>query len=135
MENSTFTHTPPYAKGLAYLLLAVGAALVISSIAVLYGSFVFPGTENGGSSISRFAIGAGGLVASGLTFALGALTLVAAKRPARWKAAHTVAVAAIVASVLALLCCNAIGGGLPTSLVLNLLLAIIWAAAMRTMRG
>lgn len=135
VESSNFTPTPPYAKGLAYLLIVVGAALIASSVAVLYGSFAFPDVEAGNSSISRFAIGAGGFIASGLTLALGVLTLVAAKSPARWKAAHTVAVAAIVASVLALLCCNAIGGGLPTSLVLNLLLAIIWAAAMRTTRG
>ena len=131
MESSNSKPAPPYAKGLACLLIVVGAVLVASGIAVIYGSFAFPGVEAGESSISRFAIGAGGLITSGLTLALGIMTLLTPKRPKLWKSSHTLALVDAVASVLALLCCSAVGGGLPTSLILNLALALVWLAAMR----
>lgn len=134
MESSNSKPAPPYAKGLACLLIVVGAVLVASGIAVIYGSFAFPGVEAGESSISRFAIGAGGLVTSGLTLALGIMTLLMGNRLHLRKPARTVALVDAVASVLALLCCSAVGSGLPTSLILNLALALVWLAALRRAR-
>ena len=135
MDSDNSKPVPPYAKGLACLLVVAGALLAVSGIAVIYGSFAFPEVEAGESSIARFAIGVGGLITSGLTLNLGIVTLLAPKRPKLRKSSHTLALVDAVASVLALLCCSAVGSGLPTSLILNLALSLIWMAAMRPTRA
>ena len=131
MESTETAQLPPFLKGFSYLLMVYGAFLVIASGAVLYGCFAFTAEEAGASSISLFSIGAGGLLASALTLALGIVGRMTATRPELFRAARTLCMADMLASAVALLCCNAIGGELPTSLMLNLLLAVVWFVAMR----
>ena len=131
MESTETTQLPPFLKGFSYLLIVYGTFMVIASGAVLYGCFAFTAEEAGTSSISLFAIGAGGLLASALTLALGIVGRMAAAKPALLKPARTLCMVDMLASAVALLCCNAIGGELPTSLMLNLLLAVVWFVAMR----
>ena len=131
MESTETAQLPPFLKGFTYLLIVYGAFMVIASGAVLYGCFAFTAEEAGTSSISLFAIGAGGLLASALTLALGIVGRMAATKPGLLKPARTFCMVDMLASAMALLCCNAIGGELPTSLMLNLLLAVVWFVAMR----
>lgn len=131
MESTEAAQTPPFLKGFSYLLMVYGAFLVVAAGAVLYGCFAFSAEETGTSSISLFAIGAGGLLTSGLTLALGIVGRMAASKPELLKTGRTLCMVDMLASAVALLCCNAIGGELPTSLMLNLLLVVVWFVTMR----
>lgn len=134
MEASNSPQLPGYLKGLSYLLIVYGIVLATSSIAVLYGTFAFA-TADAGASIRTFAIGAGGLVGSGLTLTLGIVGRMAFQRSNLLKASRMLAIANIVATALALLCCNSIGGELPTSLLMNLIMPLCWLAAIRQKQG
>ena len=131
MESNKPLEAPPYLKGFSWLFIVYGVLILASGIAVTWGSFALSSAEGNISSISAFAIGASDIVAGALTLALGATALVALRKQLAATPAKTLLIADIVASALALLCCNAVADQLPTSLILNLLLAIIWAVAFR----
>lgn len=131
MESNKPLEAPPYLKGFSWLFIVYGALILASGIAVTWGSFGLSSAEGNISSISAFAIGASGIIAGALTLALGTTALVALRKQLAATPAKTLLIADIVASALALLCCNAVADQLPTSLILNLLLAIIWAVAFR----
>ena len=129
MESNKPLEAPPYLKGFSWLFIVYGALILASGIAVTWGSFALTSAEVGISSISAFTIGTSDIVAGALTLALGVTALVAFRKQLAATPAKTLLIADIVASALALLCCNAVADQLPTSLILNLLLAIIWAVA------
>lgn len=114
-----------YLRMFSYLLMICGLFDLVVGAVVIYGAAADGMAPETGLPLFSFVLGAAAVVAGGITFATGVYGRAASRQPSRAATLRSLALAGVVASVLGLGLCYAMGGQLPTSLIFNLLLMAI----------